>query len=97
MVPRLLFAAPRAAAGAAEDPLRWRHRRAVLDRAAAGGLPAADGTRTSLRELGVAGSWQSARGRPLVDREGSPFAREDANLALAVVERRVREALRPLL
>ena len=96
-VPRLLFAAPRAAAGAAADPLRWRHRRAVLDRAAAGGLPAADGARTSLRELGVAGSWQSARGRPLVDREGSPFAREDANLALAVVERRVREALRPLL
>lgn len=95
-VPRLLFAAPRAAAGAASDPWRWRHRRATLDRAAAGGLSAADGARTSLRELGVAGSWQAVR-RPLVDREGSPFAREDANLALAVVERRVREALRPLL
>lgn len=95
-VPRLLFGAPRAAAGAASDPWRWRHRRATLDRAAAGGLPAADGARTSLRELGVAGSWQAVR-RPLVDREGSPFAREDANLALAVVERRVREALRPLL
>ena len=95
-VPRLLFAAPRAAAGAASDPWRWRHRRATLDRAAAGGLPAADGARTSLRELGVASSWQGVR-RPLVDREGSPFAREDANLALAVVERRVREALRPLL
>jgi hypothetical protein len=32
----------------------------------------------------------------LVDREGSVFAREDANLCLAVVERRVREELRPL-
>ncbi|ACU74173.1 hypothetical protein Caci_5314 [Catenulispora acidiphila DSM 44928] len=94
-VPRLLFAAPRSAASAAADPWRWRHRRAVLDRAAAGGLPAADGARTSLRELGVAAG-SGARG-PLVDREGSPFAREDANLALAVVERRVREALRPLL
>jgi hypothetical protein len=95
-VPRLLFGAPWAAFGAAADPWRWRHRRAVLDRAAAGGLPAADGARTSLRELGVAGGWRGPRG-PLVDREGSPFAREDANLALAVVERRVREELRPLL
>ncbi|MFD0633491.1 hypothetical protein ACFQ9X_19925 [Catenulispora yoronensis] len=51
------------------------------------------------------GSRESGDGRwgrpwtpaPLVDREGAPFAREDANLALAVVERRVREALRPLL
>uniref|UniRef100_UPI001891D214 hypothetical protein n=1 Tax=Catenulispora pinisilvae TaxID=2705253 RepID=UPI001891D214 len=95
-LPHLLFAAPRASAGAAADPWRWRHRRAVLDRAAAGGLPAADGARTSLRELGVAGAWHGTRA-PLVDREGAPFAREDANLALAVVERRVREALRPLL
>ena len=95
-VPRLLFGAPRAAAGAAADPWRWRHRRATLDRAAAGGLPAANGARTSLRELGVAGGWPGTRG-PLVDREGAPFAREDANLALAVVERRVREELRPLL
>ena len=94
--PRLLFAAPHAAAGAAADPWRWRHRRAVLDRAAARGLPAADGARTSLRELGVAGGRSGPHG-PLVDREGAPFAREDANLALAVVERRVREALRPLL
>ncbi|MEZ0112776.1 hypothetical protein ABH920_006800 [Catenulispora sp. EB89] len=95
-VPRLLFAAPRGAAGATADPWRWRHRRATLDRAAAGGLPAANGARTSLRELGVAGGWPGTRG-PLVDREGAPFAREDANLALAVVERRVREELRPLL
>jgi hypothetical protein len=95
--PRLLYAAPRAAAGAAADPWRWRHRRAVLDRAAAGGLPAADGARTSLRELGVAAARPAGARGPLVDREGAPFAREDANLALAVVERRVREALRPLL
>ena len=95
-VPRLLYAAPRGACGAAVDPWRWRHRRSVLDRAAADGLPAANGARTSLRELGVASTRQGARA-PLVDREGAPFAREDANLALAVVERRVREALRPLL
>ena len=96
-LPRLLFAAPAAAAGAAADPLRWRHRRAVLDRAAARGLPAADGARTSLRELAVAGGVGPGTPSPLVDREGAPFAREDANLALAVVERRVREALRPLI
>jgi hypothetical protein len=95
-LPGLLFGAPWAAFSAASDPWRWRHRRAVLDRAAAGGLPAADGARTSLRELGVAGGLRGTRS-PLVDREGAPFAREDANLALAVVERRVREALRPLL
>ncbi|GAA2044255.1 hypothetical protein GCM10009839_54740 [Catenulispora yoronensis] len=105
-LPRLLFGAPAAAVAVAADPLRRRHRRAVLDRAAARGLPVAEGARTSLRELAVAGGagnpataagagpWTPA---PLVDREGAPFAREDANLALAVVERRVREALRPLL
>ncbi|NUP46908.1 MAG: hypothetical protein HOW97_06270, partial [Catenulispora sp.] len=57
---------------------------------------AADGARTSLRELAVAGGAGPGTPAPLVDREGAPFAREDANLALAVVERRVREALRPL-
>ncbi|NUR62089.1 MAG: hypothetical protein HOV87_26015 [Catenulispora sp.] len=96
-LPRLLFGAPAAAVGAAADPLRWRHRRAVLDRAAARGLPVAEGARTSLRELGVAGGVAGGIPAPLVDREGAPFAREDANLALAVVERRVREALRPLI
>jgi hypothetical protein len=96
-LPRLLFGAPVAACAAAADPLRRRYRRSVLDRAAATGLPAADGARTSLRELAVAGSVGSGTRAPLVDREGAPFAREDANLALAVVERRVREALRPLI
>ena len=96
-LPRLLFGAPAAAAGAAADPLRWRHRRAVLDRAAARGLPAADGARTSLRELGVAGGVGAGEPAPLVEHEGATFAREDANLALVGVERRVREALRPLI
>jgi hypothetical protein len=94
-LPGLLFGAPCGAAAAAADPLRRRHRRAVLDRSAANGLPAASGARTSLRELGVART--GVRKAPLADREGGVFAREDANLCLAVVERRVREELRPLL
>ena len=95
-LPGLLFGAPRGAARAAADPVRRRHRRAVLDRSAANGLPAASGARTSLRELGVARPGAGRRA-PLADREGAVFAREDANLCLAVVERRVREELRPLL
>ena len=95
LVSSLVAAAPRGAAVAAFDPVRRRHRRAVLDRSAANGVAAANGARTSLRELGVAR--RGAGVGPLVDREGAVFAREDANLCLAVVERRVREELRPLL
>lgn len=88
-----IAAAPRNAVVAGADPLRRKHRRAMLDRSAASGLAAASGARTSLREMGVA---RGAGAGALVDREGSVFAREDANLCLAVVERRVREELRPL-
>ena len=87
--------APRNAVVAAADPLRRKHRRAMLDRSAASGLAAASGARTSLREMGVAKGMGPGAGA-LVDREGAVFAREDANLCLAVVERRVREELRPL-
>ncbi|MGH6656964.1 MAG: hypothetical protein ACRDVE_17385, partial [Actinocrinis sp.] len=59
--------------------------RALLGRAAAGGMTVTAGARFDVREQVAA--------KPGSDR----FADEDANLYLAVIERRVRDELRPLL
>lgn len=77
--------APAGLARTTLEPLRRLHRRTVLDRAAQRGLRVAAGARTSLRELAAA------------DLETHPWAFDDAHLYLAVIERRLREELGPLL
>lgn len=84
-LPTAVFTAPRGVLQTAGDPVRRRRHRALLARAAACGLTVTAGARYDLREAVAA--------KPGTDR----FADEDANLYLAVIERRVREELRPLL
>jgi hypothetical protein len=84
-LPHAVFTAPRGLLRTTADPVLRRRHRAALARAAAGGLTVQAGARFSAREAVAA--------RAGADR----FADEDANLYLAVVERRVREELRPLL
>jgi hypothetical protein len=84
-LPYAVFTAPRGVLRTAADPVLRRRHRAALVRAAAGGLTVQAGTRFSIRE---------AVATPIGTNR---FADEDANLYLAVVERRVREELRPLL
>jgi hypothetical protein len=84
-LPTTVFSAPRDVLRTAGDPVRRRRHRALLGRAAASGLTVTAGAQYDLREAAAAA--------PGVDR----FADEDANLYLAVIERRVREELRPLL
>lgn len=84
-LPDAIFGAPRALARTAADPALRRRNRAALLRAAASGHPLRAGARFCLREA-------------VADPVGTDrFADEDANLYLAVVERRVREELRPLM
>lgn len=85
MTPAAVFSAPASAARIAADPILRRHNRAMLTHAAAAGTAVNAGARFDLRE--------AAAEQPGVDR----LADEDANLYLAVIERRVREELRPLL
>lgn len=84
-LPDAVFKAPRGVLRTAADPVRRRRHRALLGRAAASGLTVTAGASFDLREAVAA--------KPGADR----FADEDANLYLAVIERRVREELRPLL
>jgi hypothetical protein len=84
-LPEAVFTAPRGVLRTAADPVRRRRHRALLGRAAASGLTVTAGASFDLREEVAA--------KPGADR----FADEDANLYLAVIERRVREELRPLL
>ncbi|HEV2346116.1 MAG TPA: hypothetical protein VGS97_18595 [Actinocrinis sp.] len=84
-LPGAVFTAPRAVVRTAADPIRRRRHRALLGRAAASGLTVTAGATYDVREAVAA--------KPGTDR----FADEDANLYLAVIERRVREELRPLL
>ncbi len=84
-LPAAVFTAPRGVIGTAGDPVRRRRHRALLGRAAASGLTVTAGAKYDLREAVAA--------KAGTDR----FADEDANLYLAVIERRVREELRPLL
>lgn len=81
----LVFTAPREVCRTAAEPAARRRRRAALARKAGAGLTVAAGARFSAREAVAAPAG--------ADR----FADEDANLYLAVVERRVRDELRPLL
>jgi hypothetical protein len=85
MTPAAVFSAPASAARVAADPILRRHNRAMLAHAAAAGTAVNAGARFDLRE--------AAAEQPGVDQ----LADEDANLYLAVIERRVREELRPLL
>jgi hypothetical protein len=65
--------------------VRRRRSRALLGRAASAGLTVAAGARFDAREA-------------VADGPGANLlADEDANLYLAVIERRVREELRPLM
>ncbi|MBS2963009.1 hypothetical protein KGA66_08135 [Actinocrinis puniceicyclus] len=84
-LPATVFKAPRGLLSTAAEPACRRRNRAMLARAAACGLTVTAGARYDLREAAAA--------EPGADR----FADEDANLYLAVIERRVREELRPLL
>jgi hypothetical protein len=84
-LPRRITHAPVGFARSLLEPLRRLHRRTVLDRAAQRGLRVAAGARTSLRELAAA------------DLAAHPWAGDDAHLYLAVIERRLREELGPLL
>jgi hypothetical protein len=84
-LPHAVFGAPRSVLRTAADPVLRRRSRAMLAQAAAAGLTVAAGARFDPREAAAAPAG--------TDR----FADEDANLYLAVVERRVREELRPLL
>jgi hypothetical protein len=84
-LPEAVFTAPYGVLRTAADPIRRRRHRALLDRAAASGLTVTAGAKFDVREAVAA--------QPGADR----FADEDANLYLAVIERRVREELRPLL
>jgi hypothetical protein len=84
-LPGAVFTAPAGVLRTMADPVRRRRHRALLARAAASGLTVVAGARFDPREAVAA--------RPGNDR----FADEDANLYLAVIERRVREELRPLL
>ena len=84
-LPTAVFTAPRGVLHTAGDPVRRRRHRSLLGRAAASGLTVTAGAQYDLREAVAA--------KPGTDR----FAEEDANLYLAVIERRVREELRPLL
>jgi hypothetical protein len=84
-LPEAVFTAPRGVLRTAADPIRRRRHRALLARAATSGLTVTAGASFDLREAVCA--------KPGTDR----FADEDANLYLAVIERRVREELRPLL
>lgn len=84
-LPAAVFKAPRGVLRTAADPIRRRRRRALLGRAASSGLTVTAGASFDLRDAVAA--------KPGTDR----IADEDANLYLAVIERRVREELRPLL
>jgi hypothetical protein len=84
-LPGAVFTAPSGVLSTAADPVRRRRHRSLLGRAAASGLSVTAGASFDVREAVAA--------QPGVDR----FADEDANLYLAVIERRVREELRPLL
>jgi hypothetical protein len=84
-LPDAVFKAPRGVVRTAADPIRRRRHRALLGRAAETGLTVTAGASFDLREAVAA--------KAGTDR----FADEDANLYLAVIERRVREELRPLL
>ena len=84
-LPAAFFAAPLEVLRTAADPIRRRRHRTLLGRAAASGLTVTAGATFDMREAVAA--------KPGTDR----FADEDANLYLAVIERRVREELRPLL
>ena len=84
-LPHAVFGAPRGILRTAVDPVLRRRSRAMLAQAAAAGLTVAAGARFDAREAAAASAG--------TDR----FADEDANLYLAVIERRVREELRPLL
>ncbi len=84
-LPDAAFKAPRGVLRTTADPIRRRRHRALLGRAAASGLTVTAGASFDMREAVAA--------KPGTDR----FADEDANLYLAVIERRVREELRPLL
>ncbi len=83
-LPAAVFGGPRAIVGTAADPVLRRRSRALLAQASAAGLTVAAGARFDAREAAAA--------KVGADR----FADEDANLYLAVIERRVREELRPL-
>jgi hypothetical protein len=83
-LPAAVFGAARAILRTAADPVLRRRSRALLGQAAAAGLTVAAGARFDAREAAAA--------KVGADR----FADEDANLYLAVIERRVREELRPL-
>jgi hypothetical protein len=84
-LPGAVFGAPRAILRTAADPVLRRRSRAMLAQASEAGLTVASGARFDAREAAAA---------PVgADR----FADEDANLYLAVIERRVRDELRPLL
>ena len=83
-LPHAVFGAPRGVLRTAADPVLRRRSRAMLAQAAAAGLTVAAGARFDAREAAAAPTG--------TDR----FADEDANLYLAVIERRVREELRPL-
>jgi hypothetical protein len=85
MTPAAVFSAPASAVRVAADPVLRRHNRALLAHAAAAGTAVNAGARFDLRE--------AAAEQPGVDQ----LADEDANLYLAVIERRVREELRPLM
>ncbi|HEU5333685.1 MAG TPA: hypothetical protein VFU73_12980 [Actinocrinis sp.] len=84
-LPHAVFSAPRGVLRTAADPALRRRSRAMLAQAAAAGLTVAAGARFDAREAAAAPAG--------ADR----FADEDANLYLSVIERRVREELRPLL
>jgi hypothetical protein len=84
-LPTAVFTGPRGVLRTAADPIRRRRHRSLLGRAAASGLTVTAGATFDVREAVAA--------KPGTDR----FADEDANLYLAVIERRVREELRPLL
>lgn len=83
-LPHAVFGAPRGILRTAADPVLRRRSRAMLAQAASAGLTVAAGARFDAREAAAAPAG--------ADR----FADEDANLYLAVIERRVREELRPL-
>lgn len=84
-LPTAVFMAPGCMLRICADPIRRRRHRSLLGRAAASGLTVTAGATFDVREAVAA--------KPGTDR----FADEDANLYLAVIERRVREELRPLL
>jgi hypothetical protein len=84
-LPRRVASAPGGALRTAGEPLRRWHRRTILEHAARQGFAVAAGARTSLREMGAG------------DLAAHAWAADDANLYLAVVERRLRQELGPLL